>query len=215
MPEDAGTGDLLAAITFAAEKHRNQRRKDAAATPYINHPLQVAETLWRVGGVRDPAVLVAAVLHDTIEDTDTTPAEIVARFGPAVLTLVQEVSDDKSLPKATRKQLQVEHAPHKSPGAKLIKLADKLHNIHDVTVAPPPHWPRERVGAYLDWAAAVVAGLGATAAPALEAAFAAELAAARARLAAGRDGGDHSPAASSNSPAVLAATAAGENESGA
>src|SRR6266568_91129 len=123
---------ILKALSFSAKKHRNQRRKGAEGSPYINHPIDVAETLWKVGGVRDISVIVAAILHDTVEDTETTLAEIEEHFGPVVCSLVQEVTDDKSLPKPERKRLQIEHAPHLSTGAKQIKLADKISNIHDV-----------------------------------------------------------------------------------
>jgi guanosine-3',5'-bis(diphosphate) 3'-pyrophosphohydrolase len=150
---------IFRALKLAADRHRDQRRKDQAETPYINHPLGVAETLWRVGQVRDVTILVAAILHDTLEDTDTTPAEIENLFGPDVLALVQEVSDDKSLPKETRKQLQIEHAPHKSGGAKQIKLADKIHNVYDVSHTPPIDWSPARLAEYLDWSEKVVAGL--------------------------------------------------------
>ncbi len=168
-------GQLLKAIRFAAEKHRNQRRKDNDHSPYINHPIQVAETLWEVGGVRDPSTLVAAVLHDTLEDTETSPDEIRQRFGQEVLGLVLEVSDDKRLPKAERKRLQIVHAPHISPRAKNIKLADKICNIRDLIDTPPADWPVRRQREYLRWAEKVVAGLrGAN--PALEGLFDKELA---------------------------------------
>lgn len=152
-------GGFLEAVQFAAHKHRAQRRKDADATPYINHPIQVAATLWNVGGVRDVPTLIAALLHDTIEDTATTPAELEAAFGAQVLSIVQEVTDDKALPKARRKELQVEHAPHKSPAAKQVKLADKTRNVHDLSHSPPASWPLQRVVEYLDWTEQVVAGL--------------------------------------------------------
>ncbi|MFZ5919530.1 MAG: HD domain-containing protein [Chloroflexota bacterium] len=155
-------GQLLKAIRFAAEKHRNQRRKDNDHSPYINHPIQVAETLWEVGGVRDPSTLVAAVLHDTLEDTDTSPEEIRQRFGQEVLDLVLEVSDDKRLPKAERKRLQILHAPGISPRAKNIKLADKICNIRDLIDTPPADWPVRRQREYLRWAGKVVAGLRGT-----------------------------------------------------
>lgn len=147
------------ALRFAAYKHRNQRRKDSQSSPYINHPIAVAETLWRVGHVREITTLVAAVLHDTIEDTDTTPEEVKAEFGDAVLSLVLEVTDDKRLPKAERKRLQIETAPHKSPGAKQIKLADKITNVYDVIHTPPLTWSLQRKWDYLDWTEKVVNGL--------------------------------------------------------
>jgi len=150
---------LLKAVKFSAEKHKTQRRKGAEGSPYINHPIDVAEMLWNAGGVRDIHVIVAAILHDTVEDTRTTPAEIEEHFGPAVRSLVQEVTDDKSLPKPERKRLQIEHAPHLSTGAKQIKLADKISNIHDVAFAPPADWPYQRRIDYLTWADRVVNGL--------------------------------------------------------
>jgi len=156
---DDSTGLILKAFRFAAEKHNDQRRKDAKASPYINHLIGVAETLWSVGGVRDSALLVAAILHDTIEDTDTTSEEVKIEFGEEVLSLVLEVTDDKSLPKETRKQLQVEHAPHKSEKAKQLKLADKINNIRDIIQSPPESWTLERQQEYLLWSEKVVAGL--------------------------------------------------------
>ncbi|MFZ2444718.1 MAG: HD domain-containing protein [Syntrophobacteraceae bacterium] len=152
---------FFSALKFCAEKHRTQRRKDAARTPYLNHPIEVAEILWRVGGVREITVLAAALLHDVIEDTEAVPEEVSALFGGEILSLVLEVSDDKSLPAARRKELQVLHAPALSLGAKLIKIADKICNVRDITRSPPPDWPFERRMGYLDWAERVVSGLGA------------------------------------------------------
>jgi len=169
---------LLTAARFAAEKHRAQRRKDAEASPYINHPIAVAAALADAG-VTDPAILAAALLHDTIEDTDTTAAELEECFGSAVRGLVEEMTDDKSLEKAVRKELQVEHAPHASAGARMIKLADKICNVRDVAASPPPDWPVARRAEYLDWSARVVAGCRGCQ-PALEALFDRELARARA-----------------------------------
>ena len=111
---DDSVGWILKAIRFAAEKHSEQRRKDSKSSPYINHPIQVAEMLWTIGEVRDHTLLVASILHDTVEDTSTSPEEIRTRFGQAVIELVLEVTDDKSLPKEVRKQRQIETAPHKS-----------------------------------------------------------------------------------------------------
>lgn len=151
-------GMLLAAIQFSAEKHREQRRKDVDASPYINHPIEVAALLANVAGVQDETILTAAVLHDTVEDTPTSPADLESTFGAAVRNLVQEVTDDKSLPKAERKRLQVEHALKLSRSAKLIKIADKISNIREVTETPPTDWPLERRQEYLNWAERVVAG---------------------------------------------------------
>ena len=156
-PSDA-LAALLKALHFAADKHRDQRRKDIEAAPYINHPIEVAELLARVGGITDPVVLQAAVLHDTVEDTRTTPEELEREFGPEVRRVVEEVTDDKSLPKADRKRLQIEHAPHLSSRAKLVKLADKIANVRSVVEGPPADWSLERRREYLSWADQVVRG---------------------------------------------------------
>lgn len=150
---------LLEAASFAAKRHTGQKRKGSDGEPYINHPLEVANLLANVGNVSDFDILIAAVLHDTVEDTGVTKEELEARFGQQVANYVSEVTDDKSLPKDERKRLQVEHAPHLSHGAKQIKLADKISNIADVTNNPPHDWPHERKVAYVDWGENVVAGL--------------------------------------------------------
>jgi GTP diphosphokinase / guanosine-3',5'-bis(diphosphate) 3'-diphosphatase len=173
-PED-DIGRLLAALTFSAARHRFQRRKDASRTPYINHPIEVADVLWTVGGIRDVVVLCAAIFHDTLEDTDTEPQEIRDRFGGEVLRLVQEVTDDKGLPKAERKRLQIETAARKSAQAKCIKLADKICNLRDIIHSPPDDWSLDRIREYLLWTEKVVAELRGTN-PALEACYDQELA---------------------------------------
>jgi guanosine-3',5'-bis(diphosphate) 3'-pyrophosphohydrolase len=147
---------LLAAVSFAAHKHRDQRRKDAAASPYINHPLALAHVLATEGGVEDLKTLMAAVLHDTVEDTETTYGELVDHFGTKVADVVMEVTDDKSLVKADRKRAQIEHAPRMSERAALVKLADKICNLRDVAHNPPAGWPLARRQEYFDWARAVV-----------------------------------------------------------
>jgi guanosine-3',5'-bis(diphosphate) 3'-pyrophosphohydrolase len=156
---EASLTKIFAALRFAAERHLPQRRKGDGRTPYINHPISVFELLWRVGGVRDPDVLAASLLHDTVEDTETTLDEIGEMFGPAVRSLVAEISDEKTLPKSERKRLQIERAPSLSQGAKLIRLADKSLNVYDVAHAPPAGWSYERRAAYLTWAERVVAGM--------------------------------------------------------
>ena len=150
---------LLKALAFAAHKHRDQRRKDPAASPYINHPIALADVLVNEGGVTDVEVLCAALLHDTVEDTDTTPQELAAAFGPRVARIVAEVTDDQALSKAERKRLQVEHAASLSPEAKLVKLADKICNLRDVAERPPASWDLARRREYFDWAKRVVDGL--------------------------------------------------------
>jgi guanosine-3',5'-bis(diphosphate) 3'-pyrophosphohydrolase len=162
-PQGAGApADLLlltAALQFAATKHRDQRRKGEEASPYINHPIALMHVLVHEGGVDDVAVLCAALLHDTIEDTETTRDEIAAHFGAEIAAMVVEVTSDMTRPKAERKQHQVERAPHLSRGAKLVKLADKICNLRDIIAFPPAQWTNERKQEYFDWARRVVDGM--------------------------------------------------------
>lgn len=153
---------VVRAAAFAAHAHRSQRRKSEGDIPYINHPLEVAQILVETAGVSDPEVLAAAILHDTVEDTEVMPIDLITRFGSRVATLVDEVTDDKSLPKKERKRLQIEHAPHMTWGAKLIKLADKTHNVYSIATKPPLIWGHKRIVQYIDWAEEVVSGLRGT-----------------------------------------------------
>jgi guanosine-3',5'-bis(diphosphate) 3'-pyrophosphohydrolase len=150
---------LARALAFAAARHRDQRRKDPDASPYINHPIALMDVLVNEGGISETEVLAAALLHDTIEDTETTSEEIEQHFGATVRAIVDEVTDDKRLPKMERKRRQVEHAPTLSRQAKLVKLADKICNLRDVARTPPPDWGLARRQAYYDWARDVVDGL--------------------------------------------------------
>jgi guanosine-3',5'-bis(diphosphate) 3'-pyrophosphohydrolase len=161
---------LLKALAFAAHKHRDQRRKDAEASPYINHPIALADVLVNEGGVTDVEVLCAALLHDTVEDTATTHEELVNAFGSRIARIVAEVTDDSQLAKEERKRLQIEHAAHLSTEAKLVKLADKICNVRDVGSRPPAHWDLARRREYFEWARRVVDGLRGVH-PRLEAAF--------------------------------------------
>jgi guanosine-3',5'-bis(diphosphate) 3'-pyrophosphohydrolase len=149
---------IFNAIAFAAEKHKNQRRKDIDASPYINHPIAVATVLASEANVDDEMILLGAILHDTVEDTETTFEELETLFGGEVTNVIKEVTDDKSLPKATRKELQIEHALHASDRAKQVKIADKICNIRDILKSPPAGWSVERKQEYLEWASKVVAG---------------------------------------------------------
>jgi guanosine-3',5'-bis(diphosphate) 3'-pyrophosphohydrolase len=158
---------LLKAIHFAADKHRDQRRKDVNASPYINHPIHVAQILSEVG-VDDPEILAAAVLHDTVEDTETSLAELVREFGDRVARIVSEVTDDKSLSKADRKRLQIEHALELSEEGALVKIADKISNVADVSNNPPSDWDQSRRIEYLDWAERVVKNCPVVSMPLLE-----------------------------------------------
>lgn len=149
-------------INFAAVKHRDQRRKDPHKTPYINHPIGVANILSAEGDVTDLDVLMAAILHDTVEDTETTFEEIEENFGVEIRKIVAEVTDDKNLPKMERKRLQIEHAKHSNPKAKLVKLADKLYNLRDLQQSIPEGWTKERCNEYFVWAKKVVDNLRGT-----------------------------------------------------
>lgn len=176
---------LFEALKFAAEKHSRQRRKDADASPYVNHVIAVATLLATDGNVANEVILLAATLHDTVEDTQTTFAELEERFGSEVTALVRELTDNKSLPKAERKRLQIEHAADSSAAAKQLKIADKICNIRDVTDFPPTDWPLERRREYLTWSEKVVAGCRGVN-PALDHAF--DQAIARARTVLGIEG---------------------------
>jgi guanosine-3',5'-bis(diphosphate) 3'-pyrophosphohydrolase len=149
---------VLDALEFAAARHRDQRRKGADASPYINHLIRVTRLLADSSGADDAVLLCAAALHDTIEDTDTTAAELERRFGAEVRGVVEEVTDDKRMPKEARKRHQVERASALSPRARQLKIADKIANVEDIAAAPPRDWSLDRRREYLDWGAAVVAG---------------------------------------------------------
>lgn len=151
--------ELSRALSFSALKHRDQRRLDVAASPYINHPIALLEILTEAG-VTDTATLAGALLHDTVEDTDTSLLEVEESFSAEISHLVAEVSDDKSLPKEERKFLQVFHAATLSPKAKLIKLADKIANLTDIAANPPISWTLTRKRKYFDWAKEVVTAIG-------------------------------------------------------
>ena len=153
---------FVQALAFAADKHKNQRRKDAQITPYINHPIDLVNVLVNQGGVVSWDVLCAALLHDVIEDTETTEEELLTHFGKKVTAIVKEVTDDKSLAKDVRKRLQVEHAPFASHEAKLVKLADKICNVRDILSSPPTGWDLKRKQEYFAWSAAVVLGIRGT-----------------------------------------------------
>ena len=166
---------VIDAAAFAADRHRNQRRKDADATPYINHPLQVAQVLTHEGSIDDVSTIAAAILHDTVDDTETTCADLQQRFGAEIAAIVGEVTDDKTLPKERRKELQIAHAMHLSTPARAVKLADKICNLRDVADRSPAGWSLHRRQEYFDWAKAVVDGLRGHH-PALERVFDAEYA---------------------------------------
>jgi (p)ppGpp synthase/HD superfamily hydrolase len=150
---------ILDAANFAAKKHANQKRKGAAGEPYINHLLEVAQLISSAISEPDAILIVAALLHDTIEDAGVTRDEIASRFGADAADLVVEVTDDKRLPKADRKRLQIQNAPKKSERGQAIKLADKISNLRSILSSPPADWDRERKRQYFQWATEVIDGL--------------------------------------------------------
>jgi guanosine-3',5'-bis(diphosphate) 3'-pyrophosphohydrolase len=154
-----GTHRILQAAKFAADRHAHQKRKGAVGEPYIGHLLEVADLIANASETLDVNLIVAALLHDTVEDTSTTPEELRDQFGEDAANLVAEVTDDKTLPKATRKALQIEKAPHKSLRATTIKLADKISNLRAILASPPTDWSLERQQQYFQWAKRVVDGL--------------------------------------------------------
>jgi GTP diphosphokinase / guanosine-3',5'-bis(diphosphate) 3'-diphosphatase len=158
MRQDAVSQILNAAVT-AARWHAKQRRKGSAGIPYINHLLEVARLVDQATGGEDADLVIAALLHDAIEDQGISRAHISEQFGEEVATLVEEVSDDKSLPQDVRKRLQVERAEKKSPRAKILKLADKISNVTDIGKDPPPDWSVKRQRDYVRWGRDVFAGL--------------------------------------------------------
>src|SRR5689334_16924058 len=171
---------LARAADYAARQHIAQRRKGERAEPYINHLTEVAALLAEATEGSDHVLVIGGLLHDTIEDTDTRPQDLAERFGAEVAALVAEVTDDKSLPKAERKRLQVETTPHKSRRARLLRIADKTSNLRGLVASPPAGWTEERLRDYVRWAGEVIRscrGLNAV----LEAAFDAAYAEARGR----------------------------------
>lgn len=159
---DSVLRDHILLVTRAAEfgtrRHSGQTRKGASREPYVNHLAEVAALLATTTEEPDAHLVAAGWLHDAVEDTETSGEELKQLFGRYVADLVAEVTDDKSLSKAQRKRLQVERAPHKSPGARAIKIADKISNLNSLVSSPPDDWDRERVTIYIDWAEDVVAG---------------------------------------------------------
>jgi len=149
---------ILKALKFASKRHTRQRRKDSDGSPYVNHLIDIAQVLVCVAGVTDPTTIQGAILHDTIEDTQTTAGDLEKAFGPEVRLLVEEVTDDKQLSKLERKRLQIEHARELSVAAKLIKIADKISNVRDVVHSPPVDWTLQRRQEYIDWTEKVVSG---------------------------------------------------------
>jgi (p)ppGpp synthase/HD superfamily hydrolase len=147
---------LLDSISFAADKHKLQRRKGTLKIPYINHPVKVCRFISACGEV-NMDLLVAAVLHDVVEDTDTSEKEISDKYGNKVASIVMEVTDNMALPKKKRKELQITKASQLSREAKIIKIADKASNIEDILIYPLL-WTKSRKLEYIEWSYMVFQG---------------------------------------------------------
>ena len=169
MPDPFPVTSFLDALRLAALQHQDQRRKGADDVPYVNHVIKVAHVLADVGGETDPDLLTAAVLHDVVEDSETTHDDLAARYGERVARIVLEVTDDMRLPRAERKRLQIEVAPTLSHEARLIRIADKGSNTRDM-MAYAVDWSDERKREYIRTAVALVDRIRGTH-PALEAWF--------------------------------------------
>ena len=153
--------ELIDAILYAASSHAGQLRKDCV-TPYINHPIEVMHLLVYTGGIEDHEILMAAVLHDVIEDTSVTAEDIAERFGKNVASVVLELTDDVTQPKEERKRLQLQNAGKLSRAARLIRISDKICNVYDMLYAPPGNWDLKRRKEYIEWANAVVKKISGT-----------------------------------------------------
>jgi len=153
---------VLRAAEMAAQWHVHQRRKGIAQEPYVNHLLEVASLVAEATGGTDPNLVIAALLHDAVEDQEVTVEGLASEFSQHVAEIVMEVTDDKSLPKEERKRKQVQNAGRKSDKAKLIKLADKTSNLRALASSPAADWSIERRLEYIEWAKSVVAGLRGT-----------------------------------------------------
>ncbi len=153
--------EVIDAILFAATSHAGQFRKDGV-TPYINHPVEVMHLLAHTGNIADHEILMAAVLHDVLEDTDATTEELSERFGHRITDIVIELTDDMSLPKEERKRQQLITCTKLSSEAKVIRISDKICNVYDILYAPPGDWTVQRRKEYLQWASSVVAKIRGT-----------------------------------------------------
>jgi (p)ppGpp synthase/HD superfamily hydrolase len=157
-PTDHPTAFLARAYAFAAVRHAGQKRNAAGDEPYLHHLIEVANLLAYATDGADPVLVAGGVLHDVLEDTPTTPEELLSLFGPDVAALVAEVTDPDGLTEAERRRRQVEHAPHLSTRARLLKIADKTSNIRERLTARPPGKSNRDIVEYVEWGAMVVAG---------------------------------------------------------
>jgi guanosine-3',5'-bis(diphosphate) 3'-pyrophosphohydrolase len=150
---------VLDAVAFSAEKHKLQVKSNAKKTPYIIHPLEVADHVARIGGVYDKDVLIAALLHDVLDDTATTEKEISNLYGNNVASYVVEMTTTKGISLKEQKKEQIRSAFHQTPSVAIIKLSDKLSNLETLAKNPPSNWSRDRIDQYFQWAQSVIENL--------------------------------------------------------
>lgn len=159
---EVGAEEILKAVRYTAKKHQTQTRANAKKTPYLIHLLAVADQVMRIGQCYEESVIIAALLHDSIENTDITYEEIEKVFGLKVASYVKELTEDPKLPLKERKKLQIVHAFHQSKEVALVKMSDKLHNLNTLMTDPPEGWTEKRIDDYFLWAQAVVDNLPAS-----------------------------------------------------
>ncbi len=150
---------VLDAVAFSAEKHKLQVKSNAKKTPYIIHPIEVADLALKVGQVYDKDVLVAALLHDVLDGTTATEKEISDHYGKTVASYVQEMTSPKDLSLKEQKKEQIKAAFHQTPNVAIIKLSDKLSNLGTLAKNPPSNWSRDRIDQYFQWAQSVIENL--------------------------------------------------------
>ncbi|MFZ9848658.1 MAG: HD domain-containing protein [Flavobacteriales bacterium] len=150
---------LFKALNYSAEQHKAQRRKGMESVPYINHPIKVTNIITQFIPDASDDLICAAILHDVVEDTDATIDDIKNKFGDAIASIVQEVTDDKSISKAESRRKQIENAPKLSYNAKIIRVCDKISNVRDICGENIPDWDYKTKIEYLNWAEQVVYAL--------------------------------------------------------
>jgi len=150
---------VLGAAIFATEKHKSQVRSNEKKTPYIIHPIEVADLVMKIGHVYDKDVLITALLHDVMDDTQTTYEQITSLYGTKVSSYLEEMTSKQGLSLKEQKKQQIMQAFRQNPSVAIIKLSDKLSNLKTLATSPPPSWSRDRIDQYFQWAQTVIENL--------------------------------------------------------